>query len=180
MAQKDDIKTEATNPTGKSDPNHRLDGKPFSMTFLEARVLDCLQVAMGIIARGDGLQPCVLFGRRGVPENPLALDMSSEETKELSAEKCQKAMRMLSPPPEYALTVSDSYIRKVGEKALIECIIISGESILGSFSVAQEYYRSDIPGPKVFFADQTISREPADNIFFGSAWTELRTRRAAK
>jgi len=193
MAQKSEISTPKSTlkPTLTNTPTTQDNSRPairhstsagvFDMDWLEARTQDCLRFCQSILERGDGIRPCVLFGRRGAGENPLAVDISSPEAVMESAEKVARAMRMLKPCPEYALFVSDSYLPpKEGEKekVLVETITIVAESILGSYTVNQEYYRQ--PGKQILFPDQRISNKSPNAPIFGSIWTEIRAARGEK
>jgi hypothetical protein len=160
------------------------------MTILEEHVEAAMQVSMDIIARGEEINPLVVFFRKGLPNLPLPLKLDCEENNTI----CRKLVRafILKFRPDFAVMVTDAYMltAKTPEGDLekirdhyepgdvarsphrVETIVVDGAGIGEKYTAMQPYKRK---GKKIVFMERVVLPKDGyvDNAFFDNAFEVL-------
>jgi hypothetical protein len=151
----------------------------------------CVEAAKSILAKGEELDPVVIFTKEGMPDLPLPLKLKTDEDREISIHLIQAFILKLRP--DIAVMVTDGWmldVRKKNKEEIkefsknyqhgdaakspnrIEVLMVDGGAVGERYSVITPYKRE---GNKIIFQEPLEMPEGAymESAFFGSTWEIL-------
>lgn len=106
---------------------------------LAALVWSVIGTAEGFLGRGEELEPVAFVGKAdGMTAQPMALDMSSEESKERSADAVRRAARALGA--DFALLLAESWMPREEDPGKLRRLM----EIYGSVSAMPRKLRKEV------------------------------------